>query len=637
MSRRKEGEPTQYLYRDTQFWLGNGKFERYVEAAWVPQNWHGLQEMGFLTLEYDPLRSGLTINKLELLRGDMVIDLLPDAEFTQMRRETRLDSYMLDGDITVLLPVKGAEIGDIIRIGYTNHYPLEAHFGHVDMLESMNADVEVNRLSVTVNVAKGEDFAWRGARQVPKPRITETDEATRYVFRRTNAAPYSFSNDMPEIERQPWIQFTDFASWAEVAESVTPTYDAAANVPEGSDLERKIVEIRALHRRKEDRMMAALRAVQEDMRYIAILLGTGAYAPTPASEAWDAREGDCKGKSTVLLAMLREMGIEAVPLLVSTRQDGGAPADWHPSMRAFDHVIVRAKIGKNYYYLDGTGYGDRALDDVQGTAFAYGLPIQLDSDLVSNDGYVPELPSFESEIVWDASAGFGDEVPFTATLTVRRSSARQVRAALQSKGNKTEIAEYLRGRMPRIPNDDLAIVSHGDGPDGSYVVRFEGHSDLGWEWDEGRKFDFAHNALRWHPSFLYRDGSYNDIDVYLGDHYWQREKETVRLPENADIELVGEEIASKMGGVEWQRLIERAKDEVVVTSDYKRFTRRITGDEAEAAIDEIVRINDALLYLVDKSAKDEAEELTPLDPQQKGKSETLKEPTSPGAESSPES
>ena len=111
----------------------------------------------------------------------------------------------------------------------------------------------------------------------------------------------------------------------------------------------------------------------------------------------------------------------------------------------------------------------------------------------------------------------------------------------------------------------------------------------------------------------------------------------MKLPEGADIELVGEEIASKMGGVEWKRLIDQKAGEVVVTSDYKRFTQRITGDEAEAAVEEIERINDALLYLVDKSAKQDEEEMTPLDPQQKDKSGTLKAPTSQGSESAQES
>ncbi len=81
--------------------------------------------------------------------------------------------------------------------------------------------------------------------------------------------------------------------------------------------------------------------------------------PARADETWQRRFGDCKGKTVLLLALLKELGIQAEPALVSL--GGGDGLDERlPSLGAFNHVIVRATIGGKVYWLDGTRTGDRS-------------------------------------------------------------------------------------------------------------------------------------------------------------------------------------------------------------------------------------------------------------------------------------
>jgi transglutaminase-like putative cysteine protease len=67
--------------------------------------------------------------------------------------------------------------------------------------------------------------------------------------------------------------------------------------------------------------------VQSDIRYVAIELGIGGFQPHAATDVFANRFGDCKDKVTLLGTMLREVGIDSVPVLVNTdRHPGGAAA-----------------------------------------------------------------------------------------------------------------------------------------------------------------------------------------------------------------------------------------------------------------------------------------------------------------------
>ncbi|WP_404482684.1 transglutaminase domain-containing protein [Novosphingobium sp. BL-52-GroH] len=66
--------------------------------------------------------------------------------------------------------------------------------------------------------------------------------------------------------------------------------------------------------------------------------------PATAEETWQRRYGDCKGKTALLLALLRELGIEAQAVLANNSGNDNGLAERLPSPRMFDHVLVRARI-----------------------------------------------------------------------------------------------------------------------------------------------------------------------------------------------------------------------------------------------------------------------------------------------------
>ncbi len=72
------------------------------------------------------------------------------------------------------------------------------------------------------------------------------------------------------------------------------------------------------------------------------------------NKTYGGRSGNSADLNLTLLALLREAGIDAEPLLISLR-DGGAPIEFYPIVNQFDHVMVYAMLDGEPVILDANG------------------------------------------------------------------------------------------------------------------------------------------------------------------------------------------------------------------------------------------------------------------------------------------
>src|SRR5688500_9721984 len=146
------------------------------------------------------------------------------------------------------------------------------------------------------------------------------------------------------------LQASTFADWQEVSSVMAPLYATEGAIAAGGPIAEQVAAIVAAHREPLARTVAALRAVQDEIAYLANGLDGGNYIPQTPAETWEKRYGDCKAKTLLLVAMLREIGIEAEPVLVASATGDAVPG-LLPMPGAFDHVIVRAVIDGESYWL----------------------------------------------------------------------------------------------------------------------------------------------------------------------------------------------------------------------------------------------------------------------------------------------
>jgi len=77
------------------------------------------------------------------------------------------------------------------------------------------------------------------------------------------------------------------------------------------------------------------------------------YVTTSLSKAYNEGSGNCADINLNLVVLLRELGFDAYPVILST-QNHGIIHPAHPSISRFNYVIAMAKLGKDTLLMDAT-------------------------------------------------------------------------------------------------------------------------------------------------------------------------------------------------------------------------------------------------------------------------------------------
>ena len=396
-----------FLINDTQVRAEHGTVTTYADYAAKIDSPQALTQFGTLTAQWMPEKGDLVIHRAALVRDGTEIDLLKGTQFTVLRREQELEQRTLTGLLTATMPVSGARIGDIVRLTLSISVHDEALAGNVQDLQAipynpMVAGVGRLRLSwpaeETIRVGAGPRF------DLPELTLKNGYRQIDIVLNRKK--PDEMPTDAPlRFQADPIVELTSFADWPQVSRVMAPLFATAGTITPGGPIANEIARIKGETNSPRERAAAALRLVQDRIAYLAEGMNGGNYVPQSPERTWEARYGDCKAKTLLLTAILRNMDIEAQPVLVSTLR-GDAVHEELPAPMAFNHVILRAVINGKEVWLDGTGAGTLAssLEDVP--PFSWGLPLTgQGADLVALSNRAPALPTVSVVNKIDLSAG----------------------------------------------------------------------------------------------------------------------------------------------------------------------------------------------------------------------------------------
>lgn len=416
----------------------------------------GLGSVGTVSLTWSPPHERIEVHALRLIRGDQTIDVLATQEFETLRREDNLESAMLDGRLTATLQPRDVRVGDILELVFTTHDSMGALAPHLEVFDGLGSGQQLDRYSLRATWS--DEHPLRVAASAPWADIRPRRSGGQWTYEidARDLAPEQAPQDLPVrfgISRT--VQFTDFQSWADASRLMAPLYRRTAVLEPDSPLQAEIERIRRENGTDATRAMAALRLVQDEVRYLALAMGEGNYVPAPADEVWRSRYGDCKGKTVLLLALLEGLGIEAEPVLVSTRWGDGLEAQL-PLLAWFDHVIVRARVDGRSYWMDGTRIGDRSLDSLIPPPYRWSLPVRAEGAELEPIAQPPlTTPLFEVIADMDARAGLDAEAPMVVDIVYRG-----------------DYATALRSQVGSIPPDQLETMlkSQVDGEDESVTL-----------------------------------------------------------------------------------------------------------------------------------------------------------------------
>lgn len=388
-------------------------------------------ELGNISIAWNPAIGAPIVHDINVFRDGQIVDVLQKSSFEVLRREDQLEAARLDGTLTAILRIPDLRVGDELEFGLTT-------FARDPTLGNNDAGL----LMLAPNPAPGRyrlGLSWDGNRKTSLKMTADMAAAAiksdrAVTFRFDNPAPVSAPKDAPaRFGWQRVVEFSDFADWAAVSRHFAPLFAQAAKIADNSPIKREAGRIAAAHASPLDRASAALRLVQQDVRYIYVGLNGGNLKPASADDTWQRRYGDCKGKTALLMALLAELGIEAEAVLVNASGADDGLDQRLPLPQMFDHVLVRAQVDGAAYWLDGTlpPVASPGLRPVYPLKWV--LPLTSRGSAIEGFDWSPATTPDEINLFEiDARAGFDKPAQITSTSIVRGLAGLQQQVQLSS-------------------------------------------------------------------------------------------------------------------------------------------------------------------------------------------------------------
>ena len=367
----------QTLLDDNQSRLGPSGDLFFTRRALKVVRAEGLSELTTQTFTWDPDTEDLTVHAIGIRRGGKTIDLLQRGQkLLVLRRETGLEAGMLDGRLSATMQIEGLQVGDVLDVSWTldKHDPVTK--GRSEDPEGLSAKL-IGRYRVLTSWPSSNPVRWSATEGLPRPAITTANGRSTALVDVSNVkAPIAPAGAPSRYSWLGRVYGSSYASWNEVSATIAPLFEQAAALPTNSALRAEAAAIAARVADPKERAFEALKLVEDKIRYFYVGTNDGGYVPAAAEETWRRRFGDCKGKTVVLLALLRQLGVKAEPALVSTWGGDGLDQEL-PGLMRFNHVIIRAEIGDKIYWLDGTRQGDTgSVEALEAPSWRWALPLQ---------------------------------------------------------------------------------------------------------------------------------------------------------------------------------------------------------------------------------------------------------------------
>ncbi|MEJ2539533.1 MAG: DUF3857 domain-containing protein [Gemmatimonadota bacterium] len=464
-----EEADTELILVSVQDRAGGPDTESYVRLRYRVRGAGAVQEDSQVEIAFNPAYQELVLHSAAVHRGGRSLPQLSPDRVQVYDEESRLSSYVVDGRKTAVIFMEDVRVGDVIDYSYTIRGANPVFGGHYSREFLLGTSGRVGRLHARLLWEREGDPRIRLHRTDQEPTVRRAGGTTEYVWDLRDTEPVVWERSTPAWYRaSPAVQISDFGSWSRVAAWGRRLFDVDTDLPD--ELVRLATELQESESEPLARAEAALRFTQDEIRYLAVALGENSHRPYPPSLVLDRRYGDCKDKSLLLVTLLRAMGIEAHPALVSTVYREHV-ADFDPSAGVFDHVVVVIRMDGEEYWVDPTRLLDR--EPLEPGVSPYGAALVLaegTGDLARMPR--PELVEPERDIVTRLDIGLpGEETTMSVETTYRRGSAVGIREFFQN----TPRDEITRGYVEYYADLYPGIASAGtvdmrDDQEGNEVV-----------------------------------------------------------------------------------------------------------------------------------------------------------------------
>ncbi len=184
-----------------------------------------------------------------------------------------------------------------------------------------------------------------------KPRIDKLPDQIIYTWEFNNIPGIIPESNMPkDVEINPTMIISTFNSWQDIYSWWWPL--ARDKIKADSAIKDKVKELIKDETIDEGKIRVIYNFCAQKIRYVAVEYGQAGYEPHNAADIFKNKYGDCKDQAILLVAMLKEAGFSAHPVLISTKEYYNLNPDF-PSM-LFNHVIAAVGLKDKIIFMDPT-------------------------------------------------------------------------------------------------------------------------------------------------------------------------------------------------------------------------------------------------------------------------------------------
>ncbi len=460
-----------YLVYDRQIRLLSDTDVTYSRTATKVIGRGGLESAGRLEFSFDPTEEVFSVHAVRIIRDGIALDRLPDLEFTIARREEGLASGLIDGDLTAYAEVPDVRVGDIVEYEISWETTSTLWPGGLARSTSVEMSVPVEFFRHRVLAPLDTPLTWVSNRDDAAPEVRELDGAREYVWSRVDPLIVVGESYVPAHHAEwGYIAYSTMSSWADVADWAVGIFDIDTNLP--PSLDNVVAEIERDHADANGRVTAAVRHVQDNVRYVANEVGLGSHVPRSPAEVVRLGYGDCKDKALLLAAMLRRLGVEAYPVLTDISAGKRLP-DWVPSPWAFDHAITVIETDVGRRWIDPTdSHQGGVFPDIVQPAYGFGLIVRPgETGLTPIETNAPDNPDLAIEEDFTFLDGGADGVEVRVITTYKGREADAFRWRLDDSSIRALTDTYLNYYTSLYPGIEATALLKIDDDRNANIVR----------------------------------------------------------------------------------------------------------------------------------------------------------------------